>query len=271
MRSSLTRERDVLVPLLDQAAAELAARFRTALEWRSKDALGRDPVTEADLASERVLLAGLRRHFPQDAILSEESSDAAPPTKGRRIWIVHPLDGTNNFRQGIPFFCISVALWEDGAPRLGAIRSVVDGGELFLAERGRGATLDGAPLRAGSAASLGAAYCACDSGLSADERTRAARLFSHLAPRVRGVRALGSAALAQAYVACGRLDAYWNAAPLYAWDVGAGLLLVQEAGGRVTRADGAPVDLQPGSLLAAGPAAHAPLLETIRAVENPGR
>jgi len=254
-------ERELLIQdLLPRAAAEIARRFRSAVDARLKDDAGRDPVTAADLAAERVLLDGIRAAFPEDAILSEESAQDTPADRGR-VWVVDPLDGTNNFRQGIPYFCVSVGLWSEGAPVLGAIRTVVDERpETFLAVRGQGATLDGASIRVGAAADPGAAYCSFDSGLTPDERARAARLFDRLAPRLRGVRLLGSAALAQAYVACGRLDAYWNAATLYPWDIAAGRLLVEEAGGRVSRLDGGPVGLAAGDLLASNGGVHDALL-----------
>jgi len=259
--TTLHAEREVITGLLDRAADALRSKFRTALRFETKDAAGRDAVTEADLASERILVAGLHESFPEDAILSEES--AAPTASAARTWIVDPLDGTNNFRQGIPLFCISAALWQDARPVLGAIRSVLDD-ELFLAERGQGASLANQPTRVGPAADIASIRASCDSGVSDEQRARAGRAFARLAPRVRGIRVIGSAALSLAYVACGRFDAYWNAAMLHPWDVAAGVLLVSEAGGRVSRVDGSEVGLEPGTVVASNGRVHDDLLAAIQ-------
>lgn len=193
-----------------------------------------DPVTETDEVSERAVLDVIAQHRPDDSILAEESggSDAT----GRR-WIVDPLDGTVNFVHGIPQVATSVALYDDDHPLAGVIHDPLRD-EVFSAADGGGAHLNGTPITVSVAGSLEGAVVA--TGFPYDHGQYAegyARTVGAVLRHVNGVRRFGSAALDLAWVACGRYEAYWELR-LAPWDQAAGILLVREAGGRVTDPSG---------------------------------
>ncbi len=218
-----------------------------------------DLVTEFDLRSERLLVNGLRGSFPEDPILAEEGGGAA----GTNRWFVDPLDGTTNFARGLPHFSVSIAYAEEGAVRLGVVYDPMRD-ELFEAQEGAGARLNGRTLRVSSTADLADGLLA--TGFPYDIRTQPETNLDHFARfalRSLGVRRLGSAALDLAYVACGRFDGYWELR-LSPWDWAAGLLLVREAGGRVTRIDGgSDVFRPPTSIVASNGRIHGAMLEEL--------
>jgi myo-inositol-1(or 4)-monophosphatase len=214
----------------------------------------RDLVTEADLASERCLVAHLRRAFPEHAIEAEEAvRDAA--SSGPR-WFLDPLDGTVNFVHRLPCFAVSLGLFVDGRPEVAVVHAPRLG-ETFSALRGEGAYLAGERLRVSAASALADSLLATGFPYRRTG-TRASNLenFAALLHEVRDLRRMGSAALDLAYVAAGRFDGFWEL-HLSPHDVAAGALLVREAGGRVTDLDGGEDWLRGGHLLAAGPALHA--------------
>jgi len=224
----------------------LAARLKSA----------RDPVTAADLESERLIATRLRAAFPGIAILAEEELRE----RGAGLCaIVDPLDGTVNFTMAHPFFCVSLGLYLDGVP-LAAVVHAPRLGETFSAAAGCGAHLDGEPLAVSALPRLSDALLATGfayrrNELDDDNLGHLARLL----PRCRDLRRCGSAALDLAYVAAGRLDGFWEP-HLNAWDVAAGALLVLEAGGRVSDMSGGNDWLAGGSIVAAGAELHAELL-----------
>lgn len=223
-----------------------------------------DLVTEADRAAEAYLLGEIRGRWPQQAILAEESG--AHSGQGAVQWYVDPLDGTTNFAHGLPHFSISLAFAEAGEVRLGVVYDPLRE-EAFWAERGQGAWLGGQRLRVGEAAQLLDSLLV--TGFPYDQATNPDNnldYFTHLVVRSRGIRRLGSAALDLAYVAAGRMDGYWEIR-LQPWDVAAGMLLVTEAGGVVTRLHGGPGVLEPPcSVLAANVGLHAMLLAETQTV-----
>lgn len=194
-----------------------------------------DLVTAADLESQRLILRGLRREFPGDDFKAEE--DAARLTGAERLWLIDPLDGTANYAHGYPASCVSIALLRRGEPELGGVYDPFRD-ELFLAERGRGATLNGRRLRV--SATKRVADSLLITGFAYDRAERAdfylAR-FKAFLTRCHDVRRSGSAALDMAWVAAGRADGFWEFS-LNPWDVAAGWLLIEEAGGKVTDFDG---------------------------------
>jgi myo-inositol-1(or 4)-monophosphatase len=216
----------------------------------------RDLVTEADLASERVLVAALRAAFPEHAIEAEEL--VRDEASARPRWFLDPLDGTVNFVHRLPCFAVSLGLWADGRPEV-AVVLAPRLGETFHAVRDGGAFLGTERLRVSSTDVLGEAILATGFPY---RRTgpRASNLenFAALLPEVRDLRRMGSAALDLAYVAAGRYDGFWEL-HLAPHDVAAGALLVREAGGRVTDLDGGEDWLRGGNVIAAGPALHATL------------
>ncbi|HYL60278.1 MAG TPA: inositol monophosphatase family protein, partial [Candidatus Acidoferrales bacterium] len=199
-----------------------------------------DLVTEADRESEAAIIEVIHRSFPTHAILAEESGASAHQSEHR--WIVDPLDGTTNFAHGFPQFCVSIAYERRGRVQLGVVYDALKK-ECFVAQRGRGAHLNGKPLRVSATPSLAAALLSTGFPYDRRERRRYYLCFwEELMTRVQGVRRTGAAALDLAYVAAGRTDGFWEFG-LKAWDVAAGALIVEEARGRVTNLDGSPLDL----------------------------
>ncbi len=220
-----------------------------------------DPVTAADRESEARILAGLRERRPHDGVLAEES--AGGPSTADRQWIVDPLDGTVNFLHGVPHVGVSVALCEGRVPTAGVIIDVFRGDE-YTAAAGRGARLNGSPIRVTQQAELGAALVA--TGFPYDRRRLGGDYGTALGlvlTRVQGIRRMGTASLDLAWVAAGRYDAFWEL-KLAAWDVAAGILLVREAGGWVTDLDGRPAEPGDRSIVATNGALHAGFLGVLR-------
>lgn len=191
-----------------------------------------DLITQADRDAEAMIVAALREHFPAHAILAEESAEHALE-RDVPTWVIDPLDGTTNFAHGFPVFAISIALVDGGEPLVGVVYDPLRD-ELFGAALGQGAALNGAPIHVAQVSELRRALLATgfpyDRHVAEDNNTES---FSRFIRRAQGVRRAGAAALDMAYVACGRLDGFWEFR-LHPWDVGAGILLVQEAGGLVT-------------------------------------
>ena len=232
-----------------QAAGELLlARAGRARNIHLKSA--KDPVTEVDVAAERRIRRILKGQFPRIGFVGEEGGAVEGPD-GR--WIVDPLDGTIAFVTDLPLFSVLIALERDGVLRSGVIY-VPRLGELFVAERGRGAWLNGRRLHVSPRGRLVECVIALwhDDSVWSDRRLR--ERIAALALRVRNVRIFG-AGYALANIAAGRLDAYWeqSAKP---WDVAAGALLVEEAGGRVTDERGRPLDLSQPTILASNGHIH---------------
>jgi myo-inositol-1(or 4)-monophosphatase len=252
---------DAAVEVARGAGAILAAGYGRATRVELKGAI--DLVTEFDRASEAHVVAELGRRFPGHAIHAEESGEAAGTAGAACRWVVDPLDGTTNFAHGLPFFCVSLGLEIEGVRVLGVVHDPLRD-ECFAARRGGGgALLNGAPIRVSGATALERALGG--TGFPYDVMDRPAetlRWFAPLLPRLRGVRRLGSAALDLAYVACGRLDLFWEA-KLHPWDVAAGVVLVEEAGGRVSDFAGAPVPFDPATIAASNGPLHAALLAAL--------
>ena len=216
-----------------------------------------DLVTEVDLECERMCRTTIADRFPDHDILAEEmGATSAARTPSRYRWVFDPLDGTTNYAHGLPIFCSSLALEIDGRAEVGAIYDPTRR-ELFTAERGLGARLNGAPLGVSRTGVLGDALLV--TGFPYDVQKQAGdlvALFGEFLGRARAVRRLGSAALDLCYVAAGRFEGFWEQ-HLKAWDVSAGALIVAEAGGRVTGMDGSPFDPAAGHLIASNGRLHA--------------
>lgn len=254
--------RDVAVDAALRAGAFLRSRFgaRHAISYKGSPT---NLVTEMDRGAERIILDLLHARFPDHGVLAEESG--ARPGREPHRWIVDPLDGTTNYAHGLPFYGVSIALELDGALAVGVLYDP-SRDECFVAERGCGATLNGAPLRVSGTETLGLGLL----GTSYPNDLRAAtrdNLAEHAAliRRCRSVRSLGSAALGLAAVAAGRLDGYWEQR-LGAWDVAAGALLIREAGGTVTAVDGGPLDLIAPTIAASNGPIHAEMLDALKEV-----
>src|SRR5919109_37796 len=222
-------------------------------------------VTEMDQRAEVLILERLRGAFPDDAILAEEQG-AAGGRSGRR-WIVDPLDGTTNYAHGLPIFGVSIAL--EAARRL-VLGVVYDPSrdEMFVGERGAGATLNDTPIRVSATASLGSSLLVTGFPYNIRE-TEDTNLpeYAAFSLRARAVRRLGSAVIDLAYVACGRFDGFWELR-LGAWDVAAGSVLVEEAGGTVTGIDGRPLDLEAPTLVATNGLVQQAVLDVLAEVRG---
>jgi len=202
-----------------------------------------DLVTEYDLLSEQLIVNTIRSHYPDDAILAEEGG-ASGDLAGGDLWIIDPLDGTVNFAHNLPLFAVSIAAVHQGELLCAAIYQPMTQ-ELFLAQKGEGATLNGEPIFASKTEVINGALVA--TSLSFHRHThpnRSLERFAGVALETKGVAALGSAVMNLAYVAAGRYDAYWTSGgALQPWDFAAASLLIGEAGGEITGFGGAPLPL----------------------------
>jgi myo-inositol-1(or 4)-monophosphatase len=221
-----------------------------------------DIVTEADRASEALLLARLREFFPGHAILAEEGGAHAGETGFR--WYIDPLDGTTNFAHSFPMFCVSMGLEKDGELVLGVIYDPLRD-ELFSATRGGGARLNGAVIHVSRVNRMDEALVA--TGFPSHKRHKNANIhfYHQICMMTHGVRRAGSAALDLAYVAAGRLDCFWEF-NLKPWDVAAGKLIVEEAGGRITDMQNHPHSMAGTSIAATNSLLHDELIHTFEEI-----
>ncbi len=219
------------------AGAILRERYGKPHQITHKGAI--DLVTEADLAAETAILDLLRQRCPAIGFLAEESSMLPAAIPSAPIWVIDPLDGTTNFAHHFPWFATSIGYSEGGSLKAGVIyQPLLD--ELFVAARGAGAWRNGEAIRVSPVSQLAESLCA--TGFPYDIRRTVGEVVEALAtvlPATQGVRRAGAAALDLAYVACGRLDGFWEI-NLKPWDTAAGVVLVEEAGGRLTDFGGAP-------------------------------
>ena len=216
-----------------------------------------DLVTEVDEEAERVIGGILRDAFPEYGMLAEEGGRTAG--EGDVRWIVDPLDGTTNFAHGFPIFSVSIALERSGETVLGVVHDPMSE-ETYVAQRGGGATLNGDPIRASETEELKRALIVTGFPYDRAGLPAALDLFGRLATVTQGMRRLGSAALDLCYVAAGRLDAYYERG-VHAWDVAAGALILEEAGGRVSDYRGRGLELEGEEILASNGPLHETLIE----------
>jgi myo-inositol-1(or 4)-monophosphatase len=264
--SDLAREREVAVRAAREAGAVVRRHYGTGLPVDRK---GPDsPVTRADLEANACIRAIVLGAFPADGWLSEETADSTERLGRRRVWVVDPLDGTKEFIQQIPEFCVCVALVEAGRPVVGvSYNPAAD--RLYVAVRGGGATVNGRPARVSTTARV------ADATVLASRSEDARGEWDAFKPRVH-VRLTGSVAFKLAELATGAGDATFTLTPKNEWDICAGTLLVEEAGGRVTDLAGAPLvfnqpsPLRPG-MVASNGVLHEGLLALIRDVRTGAR
>ena len=239
-----------------------------------------DLVTAADLEVEQEFRALIQSRFPLHTVVGEESETAraqppaprtsrdsgrTPASSGFR-WIIDPVDGTTNFAHGLALFTVSIALEIDGRVAVAVVYEPI-GEELFVAERGLGARLNGRPIRVSESRKLIDALLVTGFPYTIQRRRqRQVKVFGAFLGATRAVRRLGSAALDLCYVAAGRFDGFWEE-QLHAWDIAAGALIVEEAGGRVTRFDGKRLDLWRGEIVASNGRLHG----AMRRIINEGK
>ncbi len=242
-----------------EAAALLRARLGTHMKVRSKDERS-NLVTEADTQSEALIRARIGEKFPNDAVLGEEAGQSGSDRSHR--WIVDPLDGTTNYTHGYRCFCVSIAFERDGYLDFGIVCDPM-ASELYAARRGQGATCNGESLTVSVQDELRAALLV--TGFPAhkvnDPRGNIAP-FTDFMFRAQAIRRDGSAALDLCYVAAGRFDGFWEPG-LHAWDIAAGTVIVEEAGGRVSDYRDKQLQLEGGQLVASNGKIHEEMLEVL--------
>jgi myo-inositol-1(or 4)-monophosphatase len=223
-------------------------------------------VTEADLASEKYIVEQIKNSFPRHSILAEESGQTVVEGGASEYqWIIDPLDGTTNFAHGYPCFCVSIGLEKIGAGIVvGAIYDPTRD-EMFAAERGQGATLNGRQIRVSEVDDLNRALLVTGFPYDVRKRERFVELFGKFVLNAQAVRRDGSAAIDLAYIACGRFDGFWEEG-LNAWDTAAGSLLVEEAGGRMTHYDGTPFNPHQPLMVASNGTVHEAMLKILQSL-----
>ncbi len=270
MQTISNPELNELKTVAEQAALEAGDLLRK--KWdqpRQVNSKGyRDFVTDADLASQELITRIIRAHFKNDGFLTEES-DPSLPSSGRMIWIIDPVDGTSNYSRRLPTFCVSIAAAQldeksdsgtsitraaSGKVLAGAIYDPTRN-ELFSATLGNGSTLNGRSIKVSQTATLETAIIGLDWSRSPEERQLLFEAVGRFIHNVQNVRATGSASLALAWVAAGRLDAYCNMR-IGPWDVAAAKLLIKEAGGRISDLHGKAWDLSDTGCIASNSLIH---------------
>jgi len=223
-----------------------------------------DLVTEADLASENLIIERIRSYYPQHGILAEESGESVL-VGGKRSewkWVIDPLDGTTNYAHGYPCFCVSIALEHNGVLEIGVVYDPVRD-EMFAAERGSGATLNDRRIRVSEIEELKDAMLVTGFPYNVRERPDFTRDFANFTMAAQAVRRDGSAAIDLAYVACGRFDGFWEDG-LSPWDIAAGMLLIEEARGKVTNFDNEPLSIYTKKVLATNGLVHEDMLRVLK-------
>lgn len=233
-----------------QASEILLDYFEAPAQGLDTKSTPTDLVSDADRRAERFISDFIKHERPDDGILGEEG--AGRPSRSGLTWVVDPLDGTVNFLFNIPVWCVSIAI-EDAEGGLVGVIYDPNKEELFAAERGEGATLNGEQIHVAERHDLGQALIGTGFSYDSDARAHQAALLGRVLPKVRDVRRAGSAAIDLATLACGRFDGFYEA-PMEPWDKAAGILIVREAGGVVSELP-APRGLSPG-VVAAGPGLH---------------
>jgi myo-inositol-1(or 4)-monophosphatase len=244
-----------------KSAAQIIKKYQNesnfSIDFKGKN----DLVTEADVRAEREILSVIQKEFPDDHILAEESSVQQAMPEGR-TWLIDPIDGTTNFVHGFPVYCVSIGLWENCEPKMGLVLEV-SGDECFTAIKNKGAYLNGDPISVSKLdnpanALVGTGFPYNDLSLVDNYL----QFFRMLMSTIQGVRRPGAASFDLCCVACGRFEGFYEYA-LNPWDVGAGALVVREAGGKVTDWSGGNDWLFGKRIVAGNPAVHTFLLNEI--------
>lgn len=220
-------------------------------------------VTEADLASEKLIIERIKTHFPKHSILAEESGEAVIIGGENKFkWIIDPLDGTTNFAHGYPAFCVNIALEHEGEIIIGVTYDPTRN-EMFSAEKGNGAFLNNRQIYVSETEKMSESLLVTGFPYNFKEKENFARHLTDFLLFSRGVRRDGSAAIDMAYVACGRFDGFWEEG-LNPWDIAAGKLLIEEAGGTVTYYDNSPLSIYSPPILASNGLIHNEMIDILR-------
>ncbi len=220
-----------------------------------------DLVTNADKAAEKLLVTAITKTFPEHAILAEEGGKFGKQDADF-LWVIDPLDGTTNYAHGFPYFSVSIALLENTTPIIGVVYNPISD-EMFAAELGRGAWLNDQSIRVSEVARLKQSLLCTGFPYDMHQPNNNIERYAKLVKQTQGVLRVGSAALDLCQVACGRLDGFWECL-LNPWDIAAGALIVQEAGGTVTGITNYVFDLYKGEILASNGLVHAEMLKQLK-------
>lgn len=251
-------------------AGEILVQMRSKFELREKSE--KDLVTDADVAAQVAIASAIALHFPEHGFLGEEGSEGVSQRQrdnnntSRWKWVVDPLDGTTNYAHGLSQFGVSMALTYDLQPVLGVVYDPV-AQECYSAVAGQGAQLNGKPLKTSGCTNLSKALVAASFPPRLNRESKEIQQFVEMLLESRSLRRLGSAALNLCYVASGRLDGYWGGR-LNAWDIAAGVLILQESGGEISGQSGDTIDVWRGDLIAAStPTLHQQILSVLSRVQ----
>ena len=263
-RLSLSRSGRTALEVASQAAEEagslLVEHAHEERELKYKEGRA-NIVTDVDVLVENRIIALLQSEYPDYNVLSEES--AAITNDSAYTWVIDPLDGTNNYVHGIPFYSVAIALTNSYEVLLGLTYDPWRK-ELFVAQKGAGAWLNDQPISVSERTSMEGSFIGCDMGYDAEAGAAILEGFRNSWPQMCGIRIMGSAVLGLAYVACGRLDLYMHPY-LYPWDVASGILLVKEAGGKVTDWEGEPASIYDRQILAGNKTLHHQFMNLMKA------
>lgn len=252
--------REVMLTATREAGRIILQYFNGVFKVAHKDSVN-NLVTEVDKLSEDRIIDVIRATYPTHTIISEEVGELVKPSEYQ--WIIDPIDGTVNFAHGIPLCCVSIGLMHEGHLLLGAVYNPMMN-ELFFAERGKGATLNGEPIRVSAKSDFSKACLVTGFPYRWPEaEEHPIKVFERFVMEGLPIRRLGSAALDLCWVACGRFDGFWEY-NLNEWDVAAGYLIVQEAGGRITDFEGSEYNVFEKQTLATNGLIHDEMLKLIR-------
>lgn len=219
-------------------------------------------VTEVDQASERLIVANIKQHFPDHGYIGEEYGNAQEDADYQ--WVIDPIDGTVNFAHGVPLCCVSIGVAYKGDVVMGAVYNPMMG-ELYFAEKGKGAFLNDKPIQVSKKSNFNTAFLVTGFPYHFPEGIDPVKVFAHFANKKMPLRRLGSAALDLCWLASGRFDGFWEY-NLQPWDIAAGMLIASEAGATCTEFDGKPMHIFSKELLVTNTILHEPLLKEIQSV-----
>lgn len=252
---------DFTVKIAKKAGKILLDYYQTNIQINYKGGDKRNLVTEVDTLAEKYIVDAIKKKFPDHCFLAEEGGDCGIKPSDFR-WVIDPIDGTTNYAHGYSFYAVSIGLMYKNEVLVGVIYAPLLK-ELFHAGKGLGAWLNKKRLHVSKTSEMETSLLA--TGFNANERGRNIPIFTHILPKSQGIRRAGSAALDMAYTAAGRLDAYWELA-IYPWDIGAGVIMVREAGGEVTDMHGETLNLnthEAVTVLASNGKLHAEMTKNI--------